>query len=55
MCAHVLLIVVYAQVKQQVQTSSEPTELAEVFTRVRVKGPEQDSLWLTIFELMSNI
>jgi hypothetical protein len=43
----------YAQVKQQVQTKFEPTELAEAFTRVRVKGCEQDSMWLTIFELMS--
>ena len=49
MCAHVLLIVYYAQVKQQLQTSSEPTELAEAFTRVRVKGPEQNSLWLQVF------
>ena len=54
MCAHVLLYVYYAQLKQKMQTRFEPTELAEVFTRVRVKGSEQDSLWLTIFELMGS-
>ena len=54
MCAHVLLIVVYAQVKQQMQTRLVPSRVTDLLIRVRVKGSEQNSLWLTIFELMSN-